>query len=355
MSLVPRTGDLLSMLKTAEQAWKLGRAAGRAYRNRGTKRKRNSGSTKANKKGGKRQFTASWDARSARPAIKKRKRKTYRKKRSLRKRLGYVENYVKSVSAANKDVAITRAQVEGQMSCNDLVCAYQVFQCGTKADFLTALANIEARQLDAGVTTQVTTDQTVVSAPVGFKVFCSTRLKNNNQIPAQVDVYYYKSIADTADSPFAIQEDVMTTYGVSAFNTNIQWTMNCPFESNLKNFYKKLKHEKFILNAGDEISINLKSKYHRANMEEWNDRTSNSLKDISYHAVVRIQGVVCHDQTTTSLVGWNEVTLDYITMTEFFADCPGTGVKSLHTGAGADGVTTGVVSGPNVAEIQQTL
>jgi len=118
----------------------------------------------------------------------------------------------------------------------------------------------------------------------------------------------------------------------------------------------KFVSKKIRLNAGDEFHYKVDSGYHWVNHEMFDIRSQTYLKGLTKSVVFRFQGVIAHDATTTSNVGYGDGTIDEVVEVARYGKVVGMGsVTSIEEGDNLDAITTAEVDGPNVVTIQEDV
>lgn len=152
--------------------------------------------------------------------------------------------------------------------------------------------------------TLITTDFTsgIFSKEVLLNIYASILLRNNYHVPCVCDVYLCGVKNDTDVAPSTYVTDGLTDIGLSSPSTNIVGypTMSDSFMDN----YKIVKHSKIKLKAGEEAHLSHntgKFTYNPQLVDIHNLSYQKEYKSFVY--LVRVQGVVGHDNTTSTQIG----------------------------------------------------
>lgn len=189
--------------------------------------------------------------------------------------------------------------------------------------------------------------------------------RNNTNQPLEAWIYQFKYIEDSSSTPIQLFEafwdnaqGAIPTVGGGVPITGSPNPMN-RFPSDSKaSWCKDLKmifHQHVILNPGNTFEKYTTYKNIKYDTNYMNDHGAlylKALKCFSYY--VMIQGLIAHDSTVPTLVGYADTQLDFISNLEFkvhyITDIPVkfhqeeiTNLKAMPTGAVEGGVTTAAV------------
>jgi len=178
-------------------------------------------------------------------------------------------------------------------------------------------------------------------------------IRNNGQIPVNLECYWvgYKHRSASSETPTSNFNLGMIDRGITAgATTDIRFNL---YDSpQFKKYHKVFKHQKHRLNGGDELTLFLKRNkpfvYDPNDLD--NSTSSARMARVCQALVIRMTGVVAHDDTTPTLVGTGNGTVDWIKFAHIkWESDPDTKFRHLQTGAGTLGtLTTPVVDGPTI-------
>lgn len=207
-------------------------------------------------------------------------------------------------------------------------------QCGYSTHFvgnytaLETVANTDLRQIhvdDATGTVEevVSTGLANSDGKVHFKKIRMTIvIRNNFHTPCQLKVYHFECKDDTSESPTGLltEEQTNNWINVTAITSPAYYLSQGTL---LRKYWKSLGVQTIMLNPGEQTTL----------VQEVPgfvyDGKAYDLAAISYRRkntrclVWRQQGVVCHDDTTETLVGIANTSLDYIVTREYVVELPG--------------------------------
>lgn len=133
-------------------------------------------------------------------------------------------------------------------------------------------------------------------------------LRNNWGAPCQLEAYHLFLRMNSGSSFYTLWQEDMSNKNATSPTTNPLYNVR-DGKKRCRKYYKVVKCRKYFLNAGEEVTIILK----RNKPAKWNNKeTTEYIKGITQQLLLRIRGVVSHDVTTTTLVGYQPVRLDYV-------------------------------------------
>lgn len=241
-------------------------------------------------------------------------------------------------------------------------CLYFHISMGKADDLETAITTTRAPFLDTdghGIGQYDAADSTLYNQQIKFlNMKAVTQLRNNGQMPVKMQVWWCTLKKDTDTAP----ETALGSVDID--NSGATWAVDdpryYPFDSpGFRTLYQVFRHQKYLMNAGDEVILTAdrtKPFWYRPR-----DFALDSLqlrKGITQVMFIRMEGVPCHDDSTTTNVGLSDGTIDTVTRYHYKWVSSISDVKHVHVheGAGDFGtVTTAVVAGPDVEEIKEAL
>lgn len=277
------------------------------------------------------------------------KKKGTSKRRTLKKRVDDLEKF-----KTNFSKKIFRELTYTKHSCNDNECAYTQFSAVTSLNLEGSVDNL--RFLDRSVGDDV--EVSMINASAAIKrnivfrdIYCAVRARNNYSIPCELTFYWFLT---TENTDVSISSKITT----SGTNLNISSPLTdlnvYPSDLDvLKRSYKILRTEKVTLNAGDQAE----SKYTR-HMKKYDptyldnlpaSEDANVKGDIN--CVIRIQGVLAHDTTTSSNVGRADASCDLEFYRKWSVVYPSDARFMEFETTNNGSAIVGEVAGPNVVNI----
>lgn len=190
------------------------------------------------------------------------------------------------------------------------------------------------------------TTQTLENEVHFDSMYAKLRLVNNFEIPATFDIYLCKFKIDTSSTPLATLTSGDADVGITDADTNV-----LTFPSDFKEFQKTfhiVKHAKFVLKAGDEFVFTHQRKNYRY------DRLLANQSGTSYnkgdeHILIRHEGAVAHDTTTSSLVGLGDGGCDYVLKRKAVIRYQGDlNFRKIETVNNLGAISTAEVAGPAI-------
>lgn len=276
-----------------------------------------------------------------------------RPKKSLKDRVVRLERDV--VDPATR---IVKKISTSQKNCSPNVCSYSTnfaWYPTQWEEFITDLRFIDRAATPAADTIDLSNQS--YSHELDFRnIFLSYSGKNNGQIPMKLKVYTFECIGPTGanSTPTELMDAYDGVFAVSSSTTDILL-----YPSDMRKAWsdkwKILKTNSFSLNAGDEFSVSHSIKQFKYDVKA-HDVVGSVYPKGCVLFVLRLQGVLCHDKTTTSEVGFSDSTIDtfaYIKYEiKYQSDASFTDMKVSST---LGTVTDAVCAGPNIVEIEETL
>lgn len=248
-------------------------------------------------------------------AAGQKKPRIVRKKRTGRKRKQTVKSLARTVKRLIPPSAYfcSHHAITGQILSSINLNNYAVAGFCDSSFIELGLAKIPTTEISAGVVQSVVaTDYTGVSKRTKWQyaAFGKLTCRNNYLFPCVLNWYLVQPKDDTNNSPTTVLASVDGTgmLGGATF-TDVPF-----YPSNTYGFsayYKILKSGQERMQPGEEffISASHKGVYD----QEIRDETSDSYPAKNTKMwLLRIQGVLSHDQTTSSIIGYNNAGLDFV-------------------------------------------
>lgn len=235
--------------------------------------------------------------------VAKKNRRAHHTKATMKQRLNKLEKY--GIQLARYKA---RDTIYFQINNAVNVCAYtekgsidSVF-IETRIDSLPYINTADSAIVNINLTASgISNDVTIENC------YSKLLVKNNWHLPSEVSVYWFQCVDNTSTLPVAYMLADDANFGITDADTNYQiWPSDFPA---LRKTWKILKVDKAVLNAGDELqSVHLRPRF------KYNPETKDALL-VTYlkgdvWCVIRTQGVLCHDVTTTTEIGLCETRLD---------------------------------------------
>ncbi len=248
------------------------------------------------------------------------KKRSYRRKRRGRGVPRSFKKYVNRISQAKDDnlaVNVFRDIDSGNLTVEENQCSYTTFGFLLQDDIEDALDGMQIIDVVGGNATKtamnpLTADSVhcrILNAKLIFDI------RNNGATPCYLEVYWLfpKRRTAAATTPLTIFENGLENRGVTT-NELTDLRFNIRDSPAFRKYFKVYKFRKFLVNAGDELQIVMnRKKPFTYRPDEFDDHTNSvSLPNHSQHIVFRMKGVVSHDDTTPTLVGTCDSTLDYV-------------------------------------------
>lgn len=293
------------------------------------------------------------------------RRRRYRKgrlparwlRRYIKQRISYADN--------DEDINTFRNRWSSQIECELNECVYNTFTLGHR-DYLDEVIQ-DTKITDYDPATELI-EQKVVDLDdqhaqtrrirfLGMKMV--GQFRNNGSTPMYMEVYWFRcqrSCNGSALQPYNCWLNSMTNKGAGAgYDTDTRYNIY-DGKQLLSRFWKQTCYKKYLLNAGDELTLSL------SNMKPfWYNPTDSEnqdfLRGIAVAMIIRTIGVVSHDSETTTSVGTCNGTIDYIfhSHTKYVGKISAK-TKWLKVGDGDfDAQTVPIVDGPPVEELKEEL
>lgn len=150
-----------------------------------------------------------------------------------------------------------------------------------------------------------------ISRDVLFRnVIISSHMRNNNHLPGRFKVYWYKCVDATSQNPLDVVGAVFDQYGVSSPLGTMNMFLT-DFQKDLSKSWELIKTDKFFLNPGDEATSSYTLKTFKID-PNYNDDIGVNYYKGDIVAIIRVEGTIAHDVTTTNQVGYGEAGVDVI-------------------------------------------
>lgn len=293
-------------------------------------------------------------------------RRKYRRRRKYKKKVNRsTRKYIKKVvdNAGDTSTVVHRNISSSQISCEANECSYSFLSFLDHSSIEGALDQAKILDPNAGTLTEVEVDLNTIDG-LKVKIINAKAIRtfrNNGQTPCNLECYYLfaKKRMGTAVTPLTILEDGLENAGITT-NELTDLRFNVYDSKSFNDFFRIMRVKKYRVNAGDEVEIQLnRRKPFIYDPDIFDDHSASSKQPKIYQAVlVRMSGVVSHDDTTTTNVGTCNATLDYMDLThiKYSVSSNGLRLKNLVVGAsGLDAQTTPKVNIEDVAEVAETL
>lgn len=246
-------------------------------------------------------------------------RRFKRRRQSVRKMV----NRLKKVVNTNDSVFNSFTNDAATLVSGINNCAYSEFTICSPGSIETMLSKVPYTN-PASAATKGEVNYTGLTIPNKWKlgVWCKWTFRNNFVKPVDICVYVVKPKNQTNQGPAtAVTYGLTNMEGSSAITTT-----NCSFyPTHSKNFvdnWKIISSQKRSLEAGDEFTVTHAEKFTYDN--EYTDTyTLSHQPKYSRFVLVRIQGKVGHDATTTSLVGITAAQIDCVNFCKISIKYPG--------------------------------
>lgn len=292
-----------------------------------------------------------------------RKRRRVRRAPVSRKVKKYMKGMIRGVTSSEAK-NVYRSMSSGYESVAVNQVKYGRWAFLSTADVATAIAQAKTINIDDTTGATVTTETDLTATARDTRILngkLTFVFRNNDQMPIWLEFWQLLCINNAMDTtdPLVIWEDEMKDNGAIA---SVLTDPRYNFYDGLgivKKYWKKLKHRKVLLNAGDEITISLnKHKPFNYDPDDTIATSNDYLKGITQMLVTRLHGVVSHDQTTHTQVGTSSGTVDYVATSHIkFEGRHDTNYKKFNTGSISLGAQAAgaAVAGPDVEEIKDAL
>lgn len=295
---------------------------------------------------------------------KKKSYKTNKKyyKRDNKKLNYYIQKRIEDALEKNSNVNINtwRNIDSGQISCEVNQCSYSNFFLLSSTVLESAIdgAQVYDPNTNTMVTANLSSIDGIKTKILNAKTILS--LRNNAFTPCELKIYWIRFKKRGATAPILLFEDGLENAGITTNElTDLRYDI---YDSKTFNdFCKVYKTRKIRLEAGDETRLELcKKTPFMYDPDELDKHTASEYVPGQTQAlVIRMNGVISHDDTSTSNVGTCNSTLDYVLNYHIkFVASPSTSrSKHLLAGTGtldAQAINARVVV-DTVEEVNETL
>ncbi len=279
-----------------------------------------------------------------------------------------IKKYVKQLIKQNELNASTntwRDVDSGQISVAENQCSYSSFPFLTQALIEDALDQMTTIQSASGVTTETSTNP-VSGTNKGVEIdiinaLSTFNFRNNSATPVNMECYwlFVKRRLDASNTPQAVFEEGLENLGIeSAEVTDLRF--NVHDSPDIRRYFKVFKKRKYMVNGGDEVTLTLSRKTPFKYDPTDFDNHDASFQDPRWTQwlFVRLVGVTAHDDTTTTLVGTCDATLDFIRRDHIkFSSNISAGYRHLLVGANSlDAMAAGsVVDIEQISQVGESL
>lgn len=202
----------------------------------------------------------------------------------------------------------------GQISAAANNCAYEDFYLNAQSILDNATNNTTIVYNNAGVPTTTVVDLNNTTQVSSGKInFIHTQflleLRNNWSVPVNLHAFKYFCKDSTGSSLITDLGNDLSNKGITSGSTDVRcfpWDCNSDFTRH----WKMYQHQHHLLMPGEELTIKLSHRAFKYDID--NDTEDTYLKRITLGLLLRIQGVVAHDTTTHTDVGYQPCRLDFI-------------------------------------------
>lgn len=325
-------------------AFRKGRASRGARSRSAPKRKSRKGKAKGVK------FTGSLSGGSGQTMRMGKSKRKPRPKVPLKKRVAKLEKKTKS-AYAKYDYKLTETL---QVSSVANRCNYGSADLVTSAVIETMLSGLPYHNPATPSTTQQQQAQLIVRPTKWpIELYAHVTMRNNYLYPVRIRCYVLQPKVDSSTTPTTCVTNGITTKAVSVTSTTGPYL----YPSDSKQFtdnWKILKSCDMKLQSGDECTVSHSEKF-IYDQEFYDTNTSLYSKKYARLFFIRVVGVVCHDNTTTSLLGLAPTKVDALVHRKFTVSYPTEApIQSMYDSTVLDTITTAVV-GVSSAEVEISL
>lgn len=248
---------------------------------------------------------------ASKPADKKKKTKRLGKKAPLKKRVTQLERMVHKL-----DSKYTYRRIDAeQITASANLCGWNEFAKSTPSGLETAFANL--RYYDPA------TPGTIIAAGMGTGTFSrdynisgysKILLRNNDLVPVDFHLYLCECKESTSNDVLSLLDGALAD--LSAIGKTSTTCFLSDGKSEIEPYWKYKLVKKMRLMPGGEFSSSHIIKpfdYDPTRLDVITSTYQPMSKTFSW--VIRVQGTVCHDKTTTGNVGITAAALDCIVKT----------------------------------------
>lgn len=281
-----------------------------------------------------------------------RKKSSYKKKKvSLKKRVSKLEKSVKQNMATHVHKSESTLSVSSVSN-----------RCGYGEGTLISPFMIESMldtkpYINTGAPGTVSSyDATLIAVPTKWKISCYTNsvMRNNYLFPVRVRVYILKPKVDQSNSVQTTITNGLTEQTIGTLTSTTQVSCYPNDSKEFRDSWKVIKSQDFKLDTGDELSIPYKEDM--VYDQEFRDQyTMTYTAKYSRLIFVRVVGVLTHDSTTSSNIGYAPTQLDCCIHRKFTLKFPSEApTQSIDYSASLGAITTNIV-GASSSEIENAL
>lgn len=205
-----------------------------------------------------------------------------------------------------------RDHVTGQISADENECYYGVWTLCDRTELNEATNNARMVYNNAGVPDIATVDiNSLTNVPEAHIQFLSAMkkliFKNNWQAPCVMDCHYYFCKDNTDNHARSFFTSDLDDKSVTNPTTDLRYSV-VDARKDLPRYWRQYKHRRYILFAGQEVTISLNRRKPFSYMVS---ASPEYMKGYAQCLMIRIHGTVAHDAQETGDVGIQPVTLDY--------------------------------------------
>lgn len=296
----------------------------------------------------------------------KTKIKNQQKKRSAKRESWSLKKRIRKVEAKLKDdppaTFTFKADFGGQQLFTPGTCQYKTIEFWDPTAIEAAIDAVPYVPVTAPNTTgTINTTTVTTNQKVPMHLWAKVFFKNNHSMPVNLTCYvieFKTTWSSGTGNPVQIFPELASDLqkgglaNVSAGDALINNPAIYPSDSDRwKRDLKVIETYKVRLDAGDEYEVSTADKIQYN--QELSDSEGASTKALFKYTRVlffRVCGVVSHDKTTTTNVGWSDGGVDYILRRVFKVLNIGQGLKTKHFEVtNATTLTTPVISGVDIA------
>jgi hypothetical protein len=293
-----------------------------------------------------------------RKSAKVTRRRTRRKKKSLRKRVSALEK--NSTQYSNK---ISRVRTYGSALCEDNQVSYSTVPTWYPSHWEGLINDLKFYDVKHAGTNQIVSSDATDTGYLGdvnfANIYCRLRVKNAWDIPVRVTVYTLQYKDEMSDSAGTVLTNCDDPQGVTDVAIN-----PCTFPQDFSYWnskFKVLQTDKAVLQGGDEMVSSYSRKYMKYDPEIHDLESGPTYDRQSVVFFIRLEGMLAYDavndlRSGTPAIGQSSGGIVYQLDRNCSIRYPSTGVKLRYYDATANGGTLSngaIAVGPNVVDLQE--
>lgn len=197
---------------------------------------------------------------------------------------------------------------------------------------------------------------TGVERVLTFKnIYLYMKGRNNNTLPANVSIYWFKVVDDTDFTPLSLMQSLDNNFNI--VDADLKPLCTPSDFPDMGRYFKLIKVDKFTLQPGDEFKSYHTKKIDNHKVELNRTQVSGNHRKGDIVTLCRIMGTVCHGISNNNQVGYAPATLDWINGRRFRIVYPSdANFRDMKIDTTYSAVGGGAeVSGPNVELEVDTL